>query len=101
MDKQGIPKLKRAAAALAAVFILIVLASAVFEALHADHDCCGEGCSVCAQLTVCDDLLASGAVPAAAVFAAVCAAAAAASVIRIKGSHRQDTLFSLKVMLLD
>ncbi|MCR5138342.1 MAG: hypothetical protein K6C12_14845 [Oscillospiraceae bacterium] len=35
----------------------IVLFSVLFIALEADHDCCGEGCAICAQIHVCEDLL--------------------------------------------
>lgn len=92
---------KNAAVVLAAVFLMIVLASALFEVLHADHDCSGENCPVCVQISVCEKLLTSGTVSAAVVMLAVCSAAALTSVRKIKSSKRRDTLLSLKVMLLN
>lgn len=50
-------KPKRFAAALALLVAFLMLFSVVYIALEADHDCCGEGCAVCAQIQACEDLL--------------------------------------------
>ena len=48
---------KKRAAVLAALFVLVLLLSAVFIVHEAEHDCHGEGCAVCVQLDVCRTLL--------------------------------------------
>ena len=93
--------IKKAAVLLALIFALTVFGSAVFEALHADHDCCGEGCTVCAQLSACENVLNSGAAAAGTVFVFVCAAAAVISIKSGRSYEKCDTLISLKVLLLD
>ncbi len=50
-------KSKRLASVLAMLVAFIMLFSVLYIAFEADHDCCGEGCSVCAQIQVCKDLL--------------------------------------------
>jgi len=50
-------KPKRFASLLALLVAFIMLSSVLFIALEADHDCCGEGCAVCAQIQACEDLL--------------------------------------------
>ncbi len=42
-----------AAAALAALAVLVMLSSAFFIVAHADHDCEGEDCRICAQICAC------------------------------------------------
>ena len=95
-------RIKRIAVLLAVIFAVTVFGSAVFEAAHADHDCCGEGCAVCAQMSACENMLRSGTVSTGAVFAVMCAAAAV--ILTAKPKRRNikcDTLISLKVLLLD
>ena len=49
---------KRIVTILAALLALALLASVLFIALEADHDCQGEDCcAICAQLVVCGELL--------------------------------------------
>ncbi len=48
---------KRFASALALLVAIIMLFSVLYIALEADHDCCGEGCAICAHIRACDDLL--------------------------------------------
>ena len=56
---------------LAAVLAAVMLSSAVYIAVEANHDCSGEDCAICHQLQVCENLLKSiGLAGAAAVFAA-------------------------------
>ena len=51
-------KKKRVLAALLAVAVLFVmLYSALFIAVHADHDCDGEDCPICYQINVCQNTL--------------------------------------------
>lgn len=51
-------KHKRIAAAfLAAALLLVMLGSALFIIEESGHDCIGEGCSVCFQLSVCRNAL--------------------------------------------
>ena len=94
-------RIKRTAVLLAVIFALTVFGSAVFEAVHAVHDCCGEECAVCAQLSACENMLRSGAVSTGAVFAVICAAAVILAVKPKRSNIKCDTLISLKVLLLD
>ena len=48
---------KRIVTILAALLALALLASVLFIALEAHHDCHGEDCVICAQLVVCGELL--------------------------------------------
>ena len=50
---------KRLASVLALLVAFIMLFSVLYIALEADHDCCGEGCAICAQIQVFEDLLRS------------------------------------------
>ncbi|MBQ9248772.1 MAG: hypothetical protein IJ179_00220 [Oscillospiraceae bacterium] len=50
-------KLNRSARWLAAVLALVLLFSALFIALEAHHDCQGDGCAICACISICQDLL--------------------------------------------
>ena len=93
---------KRIASALALLAAFIMLFSVLYIALEADHDCCGEGCAVCAQLRACEDLL-RNLLPAAAPAAAVCCffaliRAFADTLCRPVQPH---TLIALKVKLSD
>ena len=54
---------------LAAVLAVVMLSSAVYIAVEANHNCSGEDCAICHQLQVCENLLKSiGLAGAAAVF---------------------------------
>ena len=44
---------------LAAVLAVVMLSSAVYIAVEADHDCAGDDCAICHQISVCEDLLKS------------------------------------------
>ncbi len=48
---------KRLLACLAALLAAVVFFSALYVVLEADHDCGGENCSICAQISACEDLL--------------------------------------------
>ena len=42
---------------LAATLAVVLLSSAVYLALASDHDCAGEDCAVCRQISACENLL--------------------------------------------
>ena len=52
---------------LAAVLAVVMLSSAVYIAAEADHDCSGEDCAICHQISTCENLLRSMGVAGAAV----------------------------------
>lgn len=96
-------KKKRIAALLLAVTVLLVmLYSALFIAVEADHDCVGENCPICYQISVCQNTLKN-------LSLAVCAVAFAAAFtytlcrsISVCTDYAQSyTLVSLKVKLSD
>ena len=54
---------------LAAVLAVVMLSSAIYIAVEANHNCSGEDCAICHQLQICENLLKSiGLAGAAAVF---------------------------------
>ena len=65
-------KSKRLASVLVLLVACIMIFSVLFIALEADHNCCGEGCAVCAQIQVCEDLFRNLITAAALVVAAWC-----------------------------
>ena len=44
---------------LAAVLAVVMLSSAVYLAVEANHDCSGDDCAICHQIGVCENLLKS------------------------------------------
>ena len=42
---------------LAAVLAAVMLSSAVYVAVEANHDCSGEDCAICHQISICENLL--------------------------------------------
>ena len=44
---------------LAAVLAVVMLSSAVYLAVEANHDCSGEDCAICRQISICENLLKS------------------------------------------
>ena len=44
---------------LAAVLAVVMLFSAVYIAVEAEHDCSGEDCAICRQISICENLLKS------------------------------------------
>ena len=87
---------------LAAVLAVVMLSSAIYLAVEADHDCSGDDCAICHQINVCENLLKS-------IGLAGSAAATVAAILyilcRIIPScievARTFTLVSLKVKLSD
>ncbi len=93
---------KRFFSVFAMILALIMLFSVLYIALESDHDCCGEGCAVCAQLQACEDLLrnlllTTAVLTAAGSFCVLIFFAAAESC----GFIRPRTLTALKVKLSD
>ena len=87
---------------LAAVLAAVMLSSAVYIAVEANHTCSGEDCAICHQLQVCENLLKSiGLVDAAAVFAATVRYALCRVIPSCAELVRTSTLVSLKVKLSD
>ena len=87
---------------LAAVLAAVMLSSAIYIAVEANHTCSGEDCAICHQLQVCDNLLKSiGLVDAAAVFAATVRYALCRVIPSCAELVRTSTLVSLKVKLSD
>lgn len=85
----------------ALVVALVVLCSLVFVAVEAGHDCSGEDCAICRQISACCDLLKNvllHAVFAAFAISVLCAAIPAARLLAADGAY---TLVSLKVKLSD
>ncbi|MBR1393023.1 MAG: hypothetical protein IJ561_04235 [Ruminococcus sp.] len=93
---------RAAALLLALLFTALMLGAAAFTALHTDHDCTGDGCLVCEELSICEALLTAGGVVIAAAAAVHCFIRAARALrIAVRNAARSFTLISLKVMLLD
>ena len=44
---------------LAAVLAVVMLSSAIYLAVEANHDCSGDDCAVCRQISICENLLKS------------------------------------------
>ena len=44
---------------LAAVLAAVMLSSAVYIAVEANHDCSGDDCAICRQISICENLLKS------------------------------------------
>ena len=87
---------------LAAVLAVVMLFSAVYLAVEADHDCSGEDCAICRQISICENLLKTlGLAGAAAVFAAAVRYALCRIIPSCAELVRTFTLVSLKVKLSD
>lgn len=87
---------------LAAVLAVVMLFSAVYIAVEANHDCSGEDCAICHQLQACENLLKSiGLAGAAAVFAVAVRYALCRIIPSCAELVRTFTLVSLKVKLSD
>ena len=87
---------------LAAVLAAVMLSSAVYIAVEANHNCSGEDCAICHQLQACENLLKSiGLAGDAAVFAAAVRYAPCRVIPSYAEVVRTFTLVSLKVKLSD
>lgn len=95
-------KTKHAALIIALMLFFVMLISTLFIARNAHHDCSGDGCSVCAIIAVCENLLKN--ISAAAAAAAVLAAAVFVFIRSIEAAAvfcPAATPVSLKVKLSD
>ena len=72
---------------LAAVLAVVMLSSAIYLAVEADHDCSGEDCAICHQIGVCENLLKS--------LGLAGAAAAISAAFTYTGRSRHDPLWNL------
>ena len=87
---------------LAVMVVFVMLYSALFIVAHAEHDCVGENCPICYQISVCENTLKN-------LSLAVCAVAFAAaftytlcrSISACADVTPSYTLVSLKVKLTD
>ena len=95
-------KLRLITRLLAAVLAAVMLSSAIYIAVEANHNCSGEDCAICHHLQVCENLLKSiGLAGAAAVFAAAGRHAPCRVIPSCAELVRTFTLVSLKVKLSD
>lgn len=95
-------KMKIAAILLAVTVFVVMLFSALFIAAEADHECIGNGCPICCQISACRDTLKNLSL---AVFAAAVTAAFSYTLYRtvsvFADTLSSRTLISLKVKLTD
>ena len=85
---------------LAAVLAVVMLFSAVYIAVEADHDCSGEDCAICRQISICENLLKSlGLAGTAAAISAVLTYTVCRAILPCTEMIGTLTLVSLKVNL--
>ena len=94
-------KRKKIAAVLFIVTVLFfMLGSALFIAAEADHDCVGEGCPICHQISICRNTLKNLSIAvSAAAFAAAFTDMPCRGCFARTGCAQSDTPVSLKVKL--
>ena len=85
---------------LAVVLAVVMLSSAVYIAVDADHDCSGEDCAICHQIGVCENLLKTlGLAGAAAAVTTALTYALCRAILPCAERLGTGTLVSLKVKL--
>ena len=85
---------------LAAVLAVVMLSSAIYLAVEANHDCSGDDCAICRQISVCENLLKSlGLAGAAAAITAVLTYTMCRALLPCTETIGTLTLVSLKVKL--
>ena len=85
---------------LAAVLAVVMLSSAVYLAVEANHDCSGEDCAVCHQIGICENLLKSlGLAGAAAAISAAFTYTVCRAILPRAEMNGTLTLVALKVKL--
>ena len=85
---------------LAATLAVVMLSSAIYIAVEADHACSGEDCAVCRQISACENLLkALGLAGAAAAVTAALTYALCKAILPCAERLGTGTLVSLKVKL--
>ena len=85
---------------LAAVLAVVMLSSAVYLAVEADHDCSGDDCAICRQISICENLLKSlGLAGAAAAISAAFTYTMCRAILPCTETTDTLTLVALKVKL--
>ena len=85
---------------LAAVLAVVLLSSAIYLAVEANHDCSGDDCAICRQISICENLLKSlGIAGAAAAITAVLTYTVCRAILPCTETIGTLTLVSLKVKL--
>ena len=85
---------------LAVVLAVVMLSSAVYLAVEADHDCSGDDCAICHQIGVCENLLKSlGLAGAAAAISAAFTYTMCKAILPCAEMNGTLTLVALKVKL--
>ena len=85
---------------LAAVLAAVILSSAVYIAVEANHNCSGDDCASCRQISICENLLKSlGLAGAAAAVTAACTYTMCKAILPCTEMIGTLTLVSLKVKL--
>ena len=85
---------------LAAVLAVVMLSSAIYLAVEADHDCSGDDCVICHQIGVCENLLKSlGLAGAAAAISAAFTYTVCRAILPRAEMNGTLTLVALKVKL--
>lgn len=85
---------------LAAVLAVVMLSSAIYLAVEANHDCSGDDCAICRQISICENLLKSlGIAGAAAAITAVLTYTVCRAILPCTETIGTLTLVSLKVKL--
>ena len=85
---------------LAAGLAVVMLSSAIYLAVEANHDCSGDDCAICRQISICENLLKSlGLAGAAAAITAVLTYTMCRAILPCAEMIDTLTLVSLKVKL--
>ena len=85
---------------LAAVLAVVMLSSAIYIAVEANHDCSGEDCAICRQISICENLLKTlGLAGAAAAISAAFTYTVCRAILPCAEMSGTLTLVSLKVKL--
>jgi len=85
---------------LAAVLAAVMLSSAIYLAVEADHDCSGDDCAICRQISICENLLKTlGLAGAAAAISAVLTYTMCKAILPCAETIGTLTLVALKVKL--
>ena len=85
---------------LAAVLAVVMLSSAIYLAVEADHDCSDDDCAICRQISICENLLKSlGLAGAAAAITAALPYTVCRAILPCTEMNGTLTLVALKVKL--
>ena len=85
---------------LAAVLAAVMLSSAIYLAVEANHDCSGDDCAICRQISICENLLKTlGLAGAAAAISAVLTYTMCKAILPCAETIGTLTLVALKVKL--